>query len=531
MRFISLLKISLAVVLLAVVQCTSIAQPNFSANDKVPAYNHPFGYGTNLGYYPPWKDHQLADIAAGNPTENIPGVGATAIRPALPEHFVEQYGYDIRLKEFQHYFEIGTRDNTVFIGYPSPAHKDTTRYCAEHPNESFANLYEPIWDNGENGTPVNEENYLASYLYKIVQLYGDNVKYWEISNEPDFDWTNHAWLPPGKPGNWWENNPPPCQNALKAPIHHYIRMLRVSYEVIKYLSPDDYVAIGGLGYPSFLDAVCRNTDNPNNGLTNKEFPLKGGAYFDCMSFHSYPHIDGSLRHWDNGIYDFVYERHSDKAVDGVVRLHGEFKSVLEKYGYGSSYPQKAFILTECNIPRVQRDVFIGSEEAQTNFLIKSLVVAQQIGIQQYLVFDLGETNTPEEASSEFQLMGFYKNLNTAPPGTEQINTSGIGFKTIATLLKKAKFDAQKTKDLQLPKGIRGAAFKQANNTYTYTLWAVTSKDQSEVANQVYHFPKTFKTDLLTVKDWDFSETKKERRIKGAKIELTGAPVFVEILSY
>lgn len=505
------------------------AQPRQTANDVVPAFNHPFGYGTNLGYYPPWKDHQLADIAAGNPAERVPGVGATAIRPALPEHFVQQYGYNIRLKEFQHYFDIGTRNNTVFVGYPSPAHKDTTRYCAEHPNESFANLYTPIWDDGENGTPVNDENYLALYLYKIVTKYGDNVKYWEIWNEPDFDWTNHAWLPPGKPGNWWDNDPPPCQTAIKAPIYHYIRMLRISYEVIKSISPNDYVAIGGLGYPSFLDAVCRNTDNPNNGATSNKFPLKGGAYFDCMSFHSYPHIDGSLRRWDNGIFDFIYERHSDKAVDGVVRLHGEFQSVLEKYGYGKQFPQKAFILTECNIPRKQIDPFIGSEEAQTNFLIKSLVVAQQIGIQQYLVFDLGETNTPEAATSEFQLMGLYKNLNTDPPGQQQVNRSGIGFKTTATLLKTARYDRKKTKDLQFPKGVKGAAFRQKNNTFTYVLWAETSKDQSEAAVRTYKFPTAFKTDLLLVKEWNFSETEKVKRVKGGEIILSGAPVFVEVV--
>ncbi len=508
--------------------CSSTAQVNFTANDKIPEYDHPFGYGTNLGYYPPWKDHQLADIAAGNPAENIPGLGVTAIRPALPDHFVQQYGYNIRLKEFQHYFDIGTRDNTVFVGYPSKAHKDTTTYCAEHPNESFANLYEPIWDNGENGTPVNDNNYLAVYLYNIVTKYGDNVKYWEIWNEPDFDWTNHAWLPPGKPGNWWDNDPPPCQNALKAPIYHYIRMLRVSYEVIKSISPDDYVAIGGLGYPSFLDAVCRNTDNPNNGNTSKDFPLKGGAYFDCMSFHSYPHIDGSLRHWSNDIFDFIYERHSDKAVEGVVRLHGEFKSVLEKYGYGQRYPQKAFILTECNIPRKEVDVFIGSEEAQTNFLIKSLIAAQQIGIRQYLVFDLGETNDPGTATSEFQLMGLYQNLNTTPPGLEKVNRSGIGFKTIATLLKTAKYDSQKTKELQLPKGVKGGAFRQKDGTFTYALWAETNKDRSEIASASYRFPDLFKTDLLLLKDWDFSETGVIKRVKGPTMLLTGAPVFVEM---
>ena len=530
-------KFTLLFLLLAVLKIDSCAQNSSplknktktTANDTVPSFKAPFGYGVNMGYFPLWKDKQLADIAIGNAVLQVAGIAANALRVALPEHFVEQYGYDIRISEFQHYKNIGSGHNTVFIGYPSPAHRDSTRYCTDHQNACFANLYENIWDNGENGTPINDNNYFAAYLYRLVKDYGEYVTFWEIWNEPDFDYTNHAWLPPGKDGSWWDVPPPPCQNALKAPIYHYIRMLRISYEIIKSMAPNDYVAIGGLGYPSFLDAVCRYTDNPDEGKVSKEYPLKGGAYFDCMSFHAYPHIDGSLRQWSNDIRGFVYERHSDKAIDGLRRLHGEFKAVLQKYGYGNSFPQKVFILTECNIPRKAFRDFIGSEEAQVNFTIKALVLAQQLGICQYDVYNLAESNSPEKANNEFELMGLYQNLNDTPPGEQKPTASGIAFETTASSLKETTYDAEQTKALLIPEGIRGAAFRHSDHDYTYVLWAKTSTDQSEETKpKKYAFPKDFDARRIFVKRWDYASTKKVDILNGNEITLDGSPVFFKI---
>ena len=505
-------------------------QVNFTANDTVPPFSGDFAYGSNMGYYPAWEDMQLADIAAGNPANGVAGVGVYSLRPALPEHFLEQYGYDVRLEEFQHYESLDIRNNTIFVGYPSDAHKDQTEFCSGTESEVFANMHLPIWDDGANGTPVNDENYYALYLYRMVTMYKDYAKYWEISNEPDFDYTNHAWLPPGENGNWWENNPDPCQNALKAPIFYYVRMLRISYEVIKSIDPEAYVAIGGLGYPSFLDAVLRNTDNPLNGSTTSEYPLKGGAYFDCMSFHSYPHIDGSLRYWDNGIDDFIYTRHSDAAAEGVTLLKKEFQDVLETYGYGQSYPEKSYIITECNIPRVAFGNYIGSEDAQCNFIIKSLVEVQKENVQQLCVFNLGETKSESEASSEFQLMGLYKNLNSSDPYQQVVNQSGIAFKTTSTLLDHKSYDDVKTNELLLPEGVKGAAFKNEAEEYTYVLWAETKTDMSELSTKSYSFPPFFSADTLLVKEWNFSETGEITRIDAPQIQLTGSPVFISLRS-
>ena len=348
------------------------AQSKTTANDQIIPYEGHFRYGVNMGYYAPWQDHQLAEIAAGDDKLNLPGVGVNAVRPALFEHFFDYWGYDVRKEAFDRYEALGMTENVGFIGYPSDDHRDKTIFCPDDEKQEsavFKNLYEPIWDDGENGTPVNDENYYALSVYKIVHQYKGQVRFWEVWNEPDFDYASNAWKKPGEPGNWWDNEPFPCSYALKAPAFYYNRILRISYEVIKSIDPTLYVCTGGLGYPSFLDVILRNTDNPDEGTVSAEYPLKGGAYFDVLSFHSYPLIDGSVRQWDNASWGFKYQRHSDAAVAGFVKRKREFEAVLHKYGYnGQQFPKKEWICTETTIPRVKFEDNMGSDLAHTNYI-------------------------------------------------------------------------------------------------------------------------------------------------------------------
>ncbi|MEZ4984117.1 MAG: hypothetical protein R2795_03615 [Saprospiraceae bacterium] len=110
----------------------------------------------------------------------------------------------------------------------------------------------PIWDQGENGTPINDNNYFARYVYWTVSTYAGRVKFWEIINEPDYTPSGFGWRPAGMEGNWFDNPPNPCDlKNIKAPIYYYIRMMRIAYEVIKVVDPEAFVAIAPLGYPSF----------------------------------------------------------------------------------------------------------------------------------------------------------------------------------------------------------------------------------------------------------------------------------------
>lgn len=502
-------------------------QVNYTANDTITTYQGRFRYGANMGVYYPWRDENLADIAVGNPELGVKGVGIDALRPLLSEWFLDYWGYDIRLDAFQHYDKLGIRDNVVFVGYPAEKHRDQTHYCEHGPSELFANLYTPIWDNGENGTPVNDSNFYAAYLFKMVSLYHPYVKFWEIWNEPDFDFTGYSSLQPGEAGNWWEHDPDPCHYALRAPVQHYIRMLRISYEVIKYVAPDDYVALGGIGYPSFLDLLLRNTDNPNGGGVDSLHPLTGGAYFDVVSFHSYPHIDNSLREWSNDIFDFKYFRHSDRCVDGFLARQAQMRSVLESRGYdGEQYPQKLWIVTESNIPRAQFGEYLGSAEAQRNYLVKAFVASQMNDIHQLHVYQLGDIRTYDGTKSEFFSMGLFHALDSVPPYWQRPTPAGIATRTTSMLLGGKHFDAEQTAKLQLPSNIRGGAFRDDSGSYTYVLWAVTGTDRSEEASAVYSFPASLNLKNLNRRAWDFGEIGITTLDNPSHVELSGSPAFL-----
>ncbi len=502
--------------------------PTTTANDAIPSAATDFLPGTNLGYFPPWKDTELADIAAGNPEVGQEGVGVKTIRPLLPEHFLEQWGYDIRVDAFEHYKKLKLKDNTMIIGFPSDDHRDTTHYCPEHRSEMFADMYTPIWDNGENGTPVNDDNPLALYLWRMVHLYGDDIKFWEVWNEPGFDFTFlTGFLEPGQEGSWWDNNPDPCDYKLRAPVYHYIRTLRICYEVIKTIQPEAHITLASVGYPSFMDVILRNTDNPVDGSPTAEYPLGGGAYFDVVTIHAYPHFDGSVRSWDEATQSFVYERHTDKAADGIARTKSLYQNVLTSYGYdGQTYPKKKWIITEIAVPRKPFGDFFGSDELQINYLLKAYISCEKNEIEAMHIYDMSESHFLDDAVSEFQLMGLFQRLFGVLPYQQIKNQQAYAYKTVSDLLYGSTYDPAREAALNLPNGIRGAAFLDKNGHYTYVLWAETTLDNSEFAEGSFSFPDHFNISLLEKRTWDFSTTGVVEMTGGNNIQLTGRPVFM-----
>jgi hypothetical protein len=506
------------------------AQINFTANDpgQVPAYNTEFLYGSNMGYYPPWTNQNLADIMAGNPALNVKGVGIKSLHLPLPEkNFLDYWGYSISVNDFIYYNSLGIKDNTVFLEFPSDAHADNTVYAGcSNKSLLWSNLYTPIWDGGANGTPVNEDNYFALYVYKTVTIYKPWVKFWEVVNEPDFDNGLNGWRSPGDPGNWWDNNPSPCELVnLQAPIFNYIRMMRIAYEVIKSVDPTAFVGMGGTGYPSFLDAMLRNTDNPADGSVNASYPVKGGGYFDVISFHYYPMFD--LR-YVNGNGQTIPTRYSDAAVDQYIARKNTLNAVLENRGYnGTIYPRKIFINTENNVPRKSFNGYIGSDEAQRNYDIKAPVVSQLHDIRQWYIFSIADNATYDAATDPFQVVGLYQPLAGNPPYNQQPNNSGIAYKTMSDLLNGFRPDTLQTKALNLPANARGGAFKNGLGDYMYVLWAATSIDNSEAANAVYAFPPAINMPAQVYqRSWDYSATNYSPMASSQAIALTGAPSFI-----
>jgi hypothetical protein len=484
-----------------------------TANQSVTPYTAVFGYGSNMGYYANgWDDRGLATI--------VNKAGGNSIRPTLPETFVDTWGYKVRLSEFQHYTNaLGMKEITCFIEGPSEAHRDKTVYPGSNSSSKiFSNLYEPIWR--IDGT-VNPTNYYANYVYNLVQTYGPYIKNWEVINEPDIgnnnpdEWLNRAPLP-----NEMEN--------IKAPFFHYIRMLRITWEVVKKYNPEDHITPGGLGHSNYLDALLRYTDNPNGGAVSSQYPHKGGAYFDMVSYHVYPSF--FLRKWDNSIGGFKYLHNSDYAATQVINHKNGFESVLQKYGYdGTTYPKKHYIITETNISRRTADWRYSSDEMQRNFGMKALVLAQKNGIKQLHIYGVGENaNAPSggavPVSEEYGLMGIYENLKRDAPGSEKLSPLGKGFKTTSQLLLGYTYDAGQTAALNLPAAVEGGAFRK-DGEMIYVLWAKNPNDKTENYTQPYSFPAALNITEVDRFEWDYAFTGATAQQAPTNLTLNTAPSF------
>lgn len=515
------------VFLLLLAPFLACTQAPATANEVMPPALGDFDYGVNMGYFPPeFYDKELAALVHGVPGEGSDGYGITSIRPGLFNDFLEFWGYDIRKPHFEYYDSIGLRNTVVISGYPSPQNRDSAFYCPGEQSRMFRDMYLPIWDNGAYGTPVNENNPYALYIWRAATTYKGLIKIWEVWNEPDFD-TGNGHLPPGMPGNWWDQAPQPCETAIKAPPFFYIRALRITYEVVKSIDPEALVAVGGLGYPSFLDVICRYTDNPFTGEKDDTYyPFTGGAYFDCMSFHAYPHFNNSLRAWNDETGKFDHSRHSDAATAGIWKQRDAFRAVLDKYGYdGAKYPEKRWICSEFNIPRKTFGEYIGSEEAQVNFMIKTLVSAQQSGMAQMHVYSIADEPKTGPDHPEFGFMGLFKNLENVGVHQARPNALAYAIKTTRMLLDQHQFDATATAALALPENIGGAVFRKGEHL-TYILWAKTTLDRSETASAVYHFPPDLGLRFLEAKPWDYSRNNNAYLVNARQVYLTGSPVFL-----
>ncbi len=484
----------------------------------------------NFGWYAGWTDDNLARLSTGTPDKKVVGVGANAIRPALFGYFLEEWGYNIREDVFKTYVDLGAADNVVIMGFPSPAQQGTEEWCPGVRSKMFKGMWEPIWDSGADGTPYNENNTYAAYLYKAVQIYGPYVRFYEIWNEPDIgDGPNGGWKDRTYEGNWYDTEIDPCELHIKAPAQAYVRMLRISYEIIKRLDPDSYVAVGGLGYPSYLDNILRKTDEPTRGAVTPEYPLTGGAYFDAISIHVYPHLGESVKEWNNAAGRFDFTRNSDNAVDGFSNRLKAFRDDLALYGYdGTKYPEKVALCTEINLPRKHFNDpgAIGAGDVrQRNFMIKLLATAQAQDVAQIHPYHLADNRAESNAFGEFDLMGLYKDIANKSFAQVQRTDQGVAYATYGELLRGATYDAELTAGLNLPAGGEGVGFRLKSGRTGYVVWARTKQDQNEWNTLPYTLPAQLASGTHVAAYWDYNRTG-DRKIVSGEMTLTGAPTFL-----
>ncbi len=501
-----------------------------TANLSVPSTGStPNLLGANPGYYGGgWTDPQVYNAMAN--------AGCRSTRSTVPMFFFPVYGDSIRYTEFSYFYNtLGFRDNVFFLynDINAPFPDRSTEYFNGEQAAIPAGLYQPIWN--ADGT-VNASNSFARYCHTVVKVYGGFTKYFEIWNEPDFtsNWSIASALP-GTAGNWWENDPNPTDLInIKAPIQYYIRMLRIAYEVIKRQKPDAVITLGGLGYPSFMHALLRNTDNPvpdvngKRGSVTPEYPLGAGAYFDGLSFHSYPQY--FLKYWDYTTNSMSHKRNSDEAIDQTIRDKNSYEQILKDFGYGSTYPGKSVICTEINIPRKPLNNEIGGIDVQRNFAWKVIAKSARNNISQTYWYVTGEVIDYASAGTYdgFKMMGLYENLLRDAPGQEKLTDEGKANRSAQMLLQDFHYDAASTAAMDLPAGADGAAFKHSTSgEVRFMIWAKTYLDQLESSQVYYSFPQSLVNKQLDLYKWNYCVTgTKASTVQPVGMWLTGEPVIL-----
>lgn len=360
--------------------------------------------GINLGHRNvAWSDRQTSDLATR--------VGVTSARISLPMTHLETWGYGVELSDIQYYRDHGMdRHLVAFLTRPSAA---CSTAPAGTPDWELAHyvpsgLYEPIWS---SPGVVNPANCWARHVFETVRTYHDLIDIWEIWNEPDWvsDWRHTL--------TWWET--PPTADQLPrfhGGIFEYIRLLRVSAEVIRAVDPEALVATGGLGYPSFVDALLRYTDNPADGSVTAAHPHRGGHWFDVHAIHYYPIFGGG---------------NSDRGAAGFLEHLEEHLAVLAARAAGP----KAIIVTESGAPHVAVGDAPGGAAYARNYLMKLVVLAAAAGVSGVDWFLLTDTAPVESPGDPFDVMGLYLDtLGLSDPADAVTTETGIAHATVAALL-------------------------------------------------------------------------------------------------
>jgi len=523
-------------------------------------------YGINSGYLAGgnWPDTSSARLQYL--------LGAHSTRTSNPEAYQEEiYGNTWALTRYQfNQNKLDFYNNTVFLNGMASDHTDTTIY--NYPAVASGTtlyrsvlpkgLYTPIWNS--DGTVDTANNYWARYVYHMVVKYPGQFRYYEVWNEPDLGGGQGLYLPASDPKSYWQQPGEP-QNYynMYGHIFAYIRMLRITYEIVHVYAPQSKVVTGGIGYAQTMDMILRYTDNPGSdgqgnpskgaGTVTSAYPYYGGAWFDMCSLHDYPNY--STHKYSNAIAGQVYLRNSDtliKIFHDHLFGHNGIDSVVKAHGFnGATYPKKQYMFTEFDTQSVSDwngPQNYGSDEMQLAYTIKQYLSAQKDGIVQLYKYSFADEGfLPPTAKNYTDNSNTYMGSYSCPDSIKNSNYSlvhkkpaGIAETTISGLFFNYAYDSVATKNLNTD-GVNfiGIAFTNSKVTphiTRYAIWTEQHNDKSESTTKYFTFPNSIKiskawtwnaskpgaTDYLT--DWTKYPS---QTVYGQTVILNGLPKFFQ----
>lgn len=223
--------------------------------------------------------------------------------------------------------------------------------------------------------PIAEE-YLddfGEFLFALVNRYKDQVKYWEIWNEPDID-PDLLLDIESRYGCWGDEDDEFYGGG------YYAQMLEVVFTRIKEADPLAQVLVGGLLLDCDPVNVCPQERSAKflQGILNNG----GGAFFDGISYHAYDYYLGTAGQYFNDKWNSSWD--TTGPVGGVKASY--LKSVL----YDAGIPEKYLFNTEASVV-CDEDCGEVFETTKAYYLAQSFGNAFESGLQGNLWFSSRQT--------------------------------------------------------------------------------------------------------------------------------------------
>lgn len=198
--------------------------------------------------------------------------------------------------------------------------------------------------------PVDDPgNLWATFVRRVIEIYGDRINRWVIWNEPDIELETY--------GNEW------CGSS-----EQYYRLLKVAYLVAHEVDPDVQIHLAGLTFwhnrdylDQFLDHAVEDPTAPAHGY-----------YFDVVTVHIYFQTDS-----------VPYVINEARAP---LRAHGLEKPIWvnETNASPDSDPEWPLVRPRWRV----------SLEEQASFLLQSFALGLSAGVERIAVYKLKDVGLP-----------------------------------------------------------------------------------------------------------------------------------------
>jgi len=278
----------------------------------------------------------------------------------------------------------------------------------------------------------------AQFAGKVAETYCDDIKEYEIWNEPNFE-------------RFWKSGPD---------LAHYARFLKAAYIEIKKSCPDARVMTAGFSSYDFEDFFNRwwVLDDMVEAVPDI------CDYFDILAIHPYTQMQKTSPEYD-------YELATDSVAEGQVGMTVRAREKLKEIGCTD---EKGIWYTEAGWPSLdlitEEDTAttgLTNDDIQGLYLARAILLAAKEDVEAYFWYTFWDGNPENESwrphEDYFGLFGYPKEDHIVKPAWTTM-------KALADVAGDGRFVRDLSKVLELPNDVFALLFAEDDGTLIVAMW-------------------------------------------------------------